>query len=163
MIYSALNNNFIAASFSEAASQYDQVAFLQREIGEVLINLVKKSIKTPKIILDFGFGTGFFSQYLASHYPNADIIALDKAVGMASYGQNKRPHPHIYALCADAFHIPLASQSFDCLFSNLMIQWCTDLPAVLKECQRILPKRSEERRVGKECVSTCRSRWSPDH
>src|SRR3546814_15061187 len=24
-------------------------------------------------------------------------------------------------------------------------------------------KRSEERRVGKECVSTCRSRWSPVH
>src|SRR3546814_9545479 len=24
-------------------------------------------------------------------------------------------------------------------------------------------RRSEERRVGKECVSTCRSRWSPDH
>src|SRR3546814_16664724 len=23
--------------------------------------------------------------------------------------------------------------------------------------------RSEERRVGKECVSTCRSRWSPHH
>src|SRR3546814_13753557 len=23
--------------------------------------------------------------------------------------------------------------------------------------------RSEERRVGKECVSTCRYRWSPDH
>src|SRR3546814_12277723 len=23
--------------------------------------------------------------------------------------------------------------------------------------------RSEERRVGKECVSTCRSRWSPDN
>src|SRR3546814_12986443 len=24
-------------------------------------------------------------------------------------------------------------------------------------------KRSEERRVGKECGSTCRSRWSPEH
>src|SRR3546814_11158423 len=23
--------------------------------------------------------------------------------------------------------------------------------------------RSEERRAGKECVSTCRSRWSPEH
>src|SRR3546814_14192889 len=23
--------------------------------------------------------------------------------------------------------------------------------------------RSEERRVGKECVSTCRSRWTPEH
>src|SRR3546814_10322267 len=26
-----------------------------------------------------------------------------------------------------------------------------------------LKRRSEERRVGKECVSTCRSRWSPYH
>src|SRR3546814_9903634 len=25
------------------------------------------------------------------------------------------------------------------------------------------PVRSKERRVGKECVSTCRSRWSPYH
>src|SRR3546814_14593606 len=25
------------------------------------------------------------------------------------------------------------------------------------------PERSEERRVGKECVSTCRSRWSPEN
>src|SRR3546814_20907508 len=28
---------------------------------------------------------------------------------------------------------------------------------------RRLRTRSEERRVGKECVSTCRSRWSPYH
>src|SRR3546814_11555418 len=27
----------------------------------------------------------------------------------------------------------------------------------------IVNARSEERRVGKECVSTCRSRWSPYH
>src|SRR3546814_13187098 len=27
----------------------------------------------------------------------------------------------------------------------------------------VLAARSEERRVGKECVSTCRSRWSPYH
>src|SRR3546814_13903753 len=30
------------------------------------------------------------------------------------------------------------------------------------EARRIIV-RSEERRVGKECVSTCRSRWSPYH
>src|SRR3546814_18560654 len=28
---------------------------------------------------------------------------------------------------------------------------------------RVMLTRSEERRVGKECVSTCRSRWSTDH
>src|SRR3546814_15504071 len=31
------------------------------------------------------------------------------------------------------------------------------------EIGEMLKNRSEERRVGKECVSTCRSRWSPDH
>src|SRR3546814_17944038 len=41
--------------------------------------------------------------------------------------------------------------------------------AVLRPVQRgkfhpaHLVGRSEERRVGKECVSTCRSRWSPYH
>ena len=29
--------------------------------------------------------------------------------------------------------------------------------------RRVAELRSEERRVGKECVSTCRSRWSPYH
>src|SRR3546814_14486027 len=35
--------------------------------------------------------------------------------------------------------------------------WDDDYEAVKAEF------RSEERRVGKECVSTCRSRWSPYH
>src|SRR3546814_12253003 len=29
--------------------------------------------------------------------------------------------------------------------------------------RKAIERRSEERRVGKECVSTCRSRWSPNH
>src|SRR3546814_12814314 len=35
--------------------------------------------------------------------------------------------------------------------------WITAVPSSHKML------RSEERRVGKECVSTCRSRWSPYH
>src|SRR3546814_16056502 len=33
----------------------------------------------------------------------------------------------------------------------------------VKSPRFILYRRSEERRVGKECVSTCRSRWAPYH
>src|SRR3546814_12880511 len=33
----------------------------------------------------------------------------------------------------------------------------------LASCWSADPGRLEERRVGKECVSTCRSRWSPYH
>src|SRR3546814_5258232 len=41
------------------------------------------------------------------------------------------------------------------LAADLPLSW--DTP-VLKGFNR-----TEERRVGKECVRTCRSRWSPDH
>src|SRR3546814_15771716 len=34
---------------------------------------------------------------------------------------------------------------------------------VCRPCCPPCKNRSEERRVGKECVSTCRSRWSPYH
>src|SRR3546814_19085596 len=36
------------------------------------------------------------------------------------------------------------------------------LHLVIGQCG-IIVERSEERRVGNECVSTCRSRWSPCH
>ena len=39
-----------------------------------------------------------------------------------------------------------------------LVEFC---PRVL--AQPIAIARSEERRVGKECVTTCRSRWSPYH
>src|SRR3546814_7594198 len=43
-----------------------------------------------------------------------------------------------------------------CIFTDI-----TELKA--REQDLIAKSRSEERRVGKECVSTCRSRWSPYH
>src|SRR3546814_11844456 len=65
---------------------------------------------------------------------------------------------------------------------RLIGQWHIDLPhprdevipelarirleivQTLRDARRAPPtSRSEERREGTECVSTCRSRWSPDH
>src|SRR3546814_14588450 len=36
-----------------------------------------------------------------------------------------------------------------------------DSVSLVTALARAMDKRSEERRVGKECVSTCRTRWSP--
>src|SRR3546814_11901820 len=60
----------------------------------------------------------------------------------------------------------LASNSGRIMFGGRDI---TNLPcherarAGLVRSYQITSVRSEERRVGKECVSTCRSRWSPSH
>src|SRR3546814_11550351 len=53
--------------------------------------------------------------------------------------------------------VPVADEAAETLFK---------LPETLDDnddVQSVVANRSEERRVGKECVSTCRSRWSPDH
>src|SRR3546814_11055813 len=56
-----------------------------------------------------------------------------------------------------------AGESFGATKSQLL--WKVELPHALPTIMAGLTPciRSEERRVGRECVSTCRSRWSPDH
>src|SRR3546814_18359261 len=39
---------------------------------------------------------------------------------------------------------------------------CSSPPALRRRCCMWIRHRSEERRVGKECDSTCRYRWAPD-
>src|SRR3546814_9118265 len=58
-------------------------------------------------------------------------------------------------------HLP---QPFDCTAAELAygIKLTYDNLSVKPKSMQEM-RRSEERRVGKECVSTCRSRWSPCH
>src|SRR3546814_12460032 len=51
-------------------------------------------------------------------------------------------------------------QHLDATF-NFRPEWGTQLLSLKQDESGI--ERSEERRVGKECVSPCRSRWSPYH
>src|SRR3546814_4109080 len=44
---------------------------------------------------------------------------------------------------------------------GLALPGSTGAPAPYESRDAFAEARSEERRVGKECVSTCRSRWSP--
>src|SRR3546814_5523346 len=68
-------------------------------------------------------------------------------------------------------------QSINAMLEHVFL-WCRDRRIYgpsRKELERVVRSqrqdyldtwligRSEERRVGKECVSTCRSRWSPYH
>src|SRR3546814_3737697 len=48
-------------------------------------------------------------------------------------------------------------------FAYLNIAGHTDFMCLYHQIRGRARLRSEERRVGKECVSTCRSRWSPYH
>src|SRR3546814_13336714 len=51
--------------------------------------------------------------------------------------------------------IATAALTFSCL--------CSASPVTSLKADPAIYRRSEERRVGKECVSTCRHRWTPDN
>src|SRR3546814_787155 len=49
------------------------------------------------------------------------------------------------------------------LFLKLLACLIVVAVLIIKDPENKMLTRSEERSVGKECVSTCRSRWSPYH
>ena len=134
-----LDKSLARRAFGRAAGTYDAAAALQNEVGSRLVERLDYIRMQPRQILDLGAGTGVFSAVLGKRYRKAGVIALDIAPAMlqqarARCGWWRRPR----CVCADAEALPFADASFDFIFSNLMLQWCTDLPATLRELHRVL-------------------------
>jgi malonyl-CoA O-methyltransferase len=125
----------VAASFSRAASTYDSVAVLQRDVGERLLTLLGTDT-APQRWLDLGSGTGYFSRQLARQWPAAEGLAVDIAEGML--GHARQLGGATWHLAGDAEQLPLADACVDLLFSSLAVQWCEDFAQVLAEARRVL-------------------------
>ncbi len=130
---------WVGRSFSRAAAGYDRVAALQRQAGEGLLERLPDAVFSPGTILDLGAGTGYCTALLGNRFPAADMIALDIAEGMLSTIKQRQGLPEkVSRICGDAETLPLRDASVDLVFSNLALQWCTDLSAVMGELYRVL-------------------------
>lgn len=123
----------VRRAFSRAARGYEDAAFLQREVGQRLIEQLKMEQLAPSRVLDIGAGSGRDARSLAGIWPDAQVVALDLAAPML-----RAVNPDLAAVCADAHQLPLAGRSVDLIWSNLALQWCEDLGAVMGEFRRVL-------------------------
>src|SRR3546814_303600 len=106
---------------------------------------------TPQKLLETGIGL-----LLRHGYNDLGIAAL-----LESTGTPKGSFYHHFASKED-----YALQVIDLYMQDVhagLAQCLGDTRHTPLERIRRFFERSEERRVGKECVSTCRSRWSPYH
>jgi malonyl-CoA O-methyltransferase len=133
-----LDKGRIKQSFAAASVTYDSVAGLQRTVGKELLHSIDTSSLTGTL-LDLGCGTGFLTGELLAHSNLEATIALDIALSMLQTTQGKLTDKHnIVYVCADAEQLPLAGQSIDSVFSNLALQWCSNLEAVFTGIKRAL-------------------------
>src|SRR3546814_13484617 len=93
---------------------------------------------------------------------SSDVCSSDLRIGQPS------------VVCPGALELPSGDNHADVvvMLTHVFLQAASAPPVsgCRRRCEgsflpnrRIAGPRSEERRVGKECVSTCRSRWSPYH
>jgi len=125
----------IRRAFSDAAMQYDVLTSLHKEIGRELIKgiMAREQCDT---ILDLGMGTGKMTKKLSFYFPESHIVGLDCASGMIEYAKSQYQDFNIVQ--ADAREMPLKSNSFDIIYSNLACQWISDLKTAFEHCFRVL-------------------------
>lgn len=125
----------VARDFGAAAGCYDRAARLQRHMGERLLSQLRLS--RADALTDLGCGTGWFTESLADTLTGARLTGIDLSPGMLAQARESRPVAADW-VAADAEQLPLADNSQDLVFSNLMIQWCDRPERVLGECRRVL-------------------------
>lgn len=121
----------IAAAFGRAANHYEQFAELQRLTGDLL--LAKVASRRADRLLDAGCGTGWYSRIWQDS--GSRVIALDLSASMLLACRQKQSATHYVA--GDIEAIPLPDSSVDLAWSNLTLQWCSDMHRALSELYRV--------------------------
>lgn len=126
-------------TFDKQATEYEEAAKVQFEIGKRLFERLAYLKITPRNILDLGCGSGLFSLQLKKYYPKAQIISFDLASGMLHEVKKKQGFWRRWPLVqGDMNHLPFNSESIDLIFSNQVIHWTNEIPIVLKEINRVM-------------------------
>ncbi|WP_312041520.1 malonyl-ACP O-methyltransferase BioC [Erwinia sp.] len=126
-----VNKTAVARAFGRAAQSYNRHAELQRLCGEALWSLARSH--QHRQVLDAGCGPGWFSQRWRS--AGNGVTALDLSSAMleeARLGDTA----DAYQL-GDIEALPFAAAAFDVCWSNLAVQWCSDLRLALIEMCRV--------------------------
>jgi len=127
-------DNPIANRFSVAASRYKQHDVLQRITADYLCAMVD----LQGTLLDVGAGPGTcFSLFDEVKH----VVAVDIAHGMLSE-LSQRFNDYL-PLCSDAQALGLQTASINCIYSNLALQWCHNLPQAINEFHRVLQPGGE--------------------
>ncbi len=134
-----LDRRAVARSFDRASEHYKQAPPLQARVAAELLERLQFFPLEPRVILDLGCAVGGGAAQLRRRFPRARVLAMDLAYLMTRQARRRQRLWRRFAcVCADARALPLAGESVDLVFSNLMLHWSDDPAAVFAEARRVL-------------------------
>jgi malonyl-CoA O-methyltransferase len=134
-----LEPRVVRRSFDAASSSFDAASAVHAEIRTRLLERLDLVRIQPEVVVDLGAGTGHASRALRDRYASARVIAADLSPRMLlQAGKQQRLFRRFDRVATDAHHLGIRSGTADLVFSNLMLQWCSDPDRVLAESRRVL-------------------------
>ncbi|MDI9220979.1 malonyl-ACP O-methyltransferase BioC [Pantoea sp. EA-12] len=126
-----VNKQAVAQAFGRAAQHYEQHAELQRQSGDALLALAPAGFGPH--LLDAGCGTGWYSRYWRDR--GRTLTALDLSASMLDAARTQHSAQHYVQ--GDIDELPLPDNSVDGVWSNLAVQWSSDLRLALQQFLRV--------------------------
>ena len=124
--------------FARAAATFDGCDAVHTEARNRLLERLGPLGLNPRRVLDLGSATGKATARLAERYPDAQIVSVDLCGPMAERTRRRcRQLRSAMPVVGDAQRLPLATDSMDLVFANLVLPWC-DPRAVFAELARVL-------------------------
>ena len=134
----AIDRRTVRRRFERAARTYLQASRLEDEIAARMLERLDYVKLVPRRVLDAGSGPPRAA--LAKRYPGASVVALDFSFPMlpkrgllARLAGSKR-----LPVCGELERLPLADASVDLVWSNMVLHYLSDTPAVFREFRRVL-------------------------
>src|SRR3546814_7014805 len=124
-----------------------------------LINLAYTALEAG-----YGFATDSLALLSDALHNFGDVLGLGLAWGAAVLAKRRPTERHTYGWRRATLLSPLANSTLLVGFSGALTWEAVRRPGAPPPLPAMpVIVRSEARRGGKECVSTCRFRWSPSH
>jgi malonyl-CoA O-methyltransferase len=134
----------VRRQFDRRVERLARHEFIVREVGRRLIERLEVIRLDPRRIVDVGCGAGGAREALLARFAQAYWLGVDLSPAMLA---RALPPPRLRlpwraarasAVCAEATRLPLADDSVDLLFSNLMLNWHPQPHMVFPEWLRVL-------------------------
>ncbi len=149
--------------FDRAAASFDGADFVHRATSGELIDRLDPMLIDVKRILDLGGATGAASRPLCKRFKRSRVIILDASLEMLRRAEHKRSwFSRVSTMQVNAMALPLQAGCADLAFSNLLLPWIDDLPALFAEVGRVLKKGGlfAFSTLGPDSLSELREAWS---